>query len=319
MDVRFALNELAIQHKLGPEARARLEALAPPDSEPQDINRSVPLGIAILGALHGGLGIIFWIAANWESLTKLERFALLQTLIVVMCTGAALRPAARLPLAILALLATGGLFAYFGQTYQTGADPWQLFALWAALTLPLCLGVRHDTLWTAWVVVAMSALSLAIESLSGRVQNLSVILTCWGLASLLIFFLGVTWRRHTGAGLWSLRTAMALTAMLVTACALQALFAASVAPAYLLGMLILGAAATAFCRAQHYDTFALSVIGLGLNVLLVGGLARLRFDGPRGETLLPLLILGLAAAGLLAATVNLILRVSRQHDVGDAV
>lgn len=318
MDMRFALDELALKHKLTPEARARLRALAPPDTEPQDLNRSVPYGLAVVGALLGGLGIIFWIAANWEYLTKLERFALLQALIVVTCTGAALRPAARLPLSILALLATGGLFAYFGQTYQTGADAWQLFALWAALTLPLCLGVRHDALWTAWVVVAMSAISLALESLSGSVQNLPVILAGWGVALLLTYSLSALWRKHTGAGPWSLRTALALTAMLMTSFALLALFASPVAPAYVLGMAILGAAAIAFSTTRHHDTFALSVIGLALNVLLVGGLARLLFDGQRGATLLPLLILGLCSAGLLAATVNLILRLSRQHESGDA-
>ena len=318
MDVRFALNELADQHRLGPAARARLDALAPPETEPQDLNRTVPFGLAVLGALLGGLGIIFWIAANWESLTKFERFALLQALIVVLCAGAALRPAARLPLAILALLTTGGLFAFFGQTYQTGADAWQLFTLWAALTLTLCLGVRHDALWTAWVVVAMNAISLALESLSGRVQNLPVILAGWGLALLLTGSLGTPWRRFTGAGAWSLRTALALTALLVTGFALQALFASSILPAYPLGMMILGAAAIAFCSARHHDTFALSVIGLGVNVLLVAGLTRLLFDGHRGETLLPLLILGLAAAGLLAATVNLILRLARANELGDA-
>ena len=41
------------------------------------------------------------------------------------------------PMGLLAMLGMGALFAYFGQTYQTGADPWQLFALWAALSLPL--------------------------------------------------------------------------------------------------------------------------------------------------------------------------------------
>ena len=49
-------------------------------------------------------------------------------------------------LGLLALLGIGGLFAYFGQTHQTGADPWQLFALWAALVLPLrlaCVGVAR--------------------------------------------------------------------------------------------------------------------------------------------------------------------------------
>jgi hypothetical protein len=61
-----------------------------------------------------------------------------------MCVGTLWIPAARTPLSLLALLNIGGLFAYFGQTYQTGADPWQLFSLWAALSLPLCLSVRGE-------------------------------------------------------------------------------------------------------------------------------------------------------------------------------
>ena len=73
--------------------------------------------------------------------------------------GALWRPALRAPLALLAFLGTGGLFAYFGQTYQTGADAWQLFALWGALALPLCLGARSDALWAPWALVVMTAIS----------------------------------------------------------------------------------------------------------------------------------------------------------------
>ena len=51
----------------------------------------------------------------------------------------------------------GGLLALIGQTYQTGADPWQLFALWALLALPWCLGARSDMLWAPWALVAMTA------------------------------------------------------------------------------------------------------------------------------------------------------------------
>ena len=235
MDVRFALNELAIQHKLSPEARVRLAALAPPESEPQNLNRSVPFGIAVLGALLGGLGIIFWIAANWESLTKLERFALLQTLIVVMCTGAALRPAARLPLAILALLSTGGLFAYFGQTYQTGADPWQLFALWAVLALPLAAAVRHDLLWAPWALVAMTAVSLWAQTHTGhswRVlpQDLPVHAAAWAAAALLAAITSPWAGRFTGAWLWAWRTAATLFVVVLTMTAVGGLFAREIAP-----------------------------------------------------------------------------------------
>ena len=85
-----------------------------------------------------------------------------------MAVGAAWRPAARAPLALLALLGIGGLFAYFGQTYQTGADPWQLFAWWAALALPLCLGVRSDVLWAPWAAVAVGAISLWVHAHTGK-------------------------------------------------------------------------------------------------------------------------------------------------------
>ena len=36
-----------------------------------------------------------------------------------------------------------GLLAFVGQTYQTGADAWQLFATWAALALVWALGRRR--------------------------------------------------------------------------------------------------------------------------------------------------------------------------------
>ena len=115
------------------------------------------MGAAVLDAAIGGLGILFWIAANWPSLSHFGRFALLEVVLICMLLGACYRPGARMPLALPGFLICGGLCASIGQTYQTGADPWQLFALWAALTLPLCLGLRHDVLWTAWTVVALTA------------------------------------------------------------------------------------------------------------------------------------------------------------------
>ena len=92
---------------------------------------------------------MFWVAANWQTLPRSLRCVILETLVVCTLLGAWRSPAARMPLALLGFLACGGRFACLGQIYQTGADPWQLFGLWAILTLPLCLGVRHDALWGA--------------------------------------------------------------------------------------------------------------------------------------------------------------------------
>lgn len=287
--------------------------------EPQGLQRTVPLGMAILAAALGGLGIIFWIAANWESLSRAGRFALLQAVIVAMCTGAVFRPAARPALALLALLGIGGLFAYFGQTYQTGADPWQLFAIWAALALPLCLGVRHDAVWAPWALVCISAIALWIHAHTGHDwdvngRDLPWHLAGWIAALLLVFALSPGLSRYTGAGIWGMRVAVTLATFIITWSGLFALFGSSVAPQYVLGMAVLAGAAAALCTARFHDTFALSAIGLALNTLLVGGLARLLLDKRSGgDPIIETMLIGLVAAGMLAGTVKLVIGVARKH------
>ena len=60
------------------------------------------------------------------------------------------------------------------------------------------------------------------------------------------------------------------------------------------------------------DVFALSAVALGLNALLVGGLVRWLGEGSWNHDWLGrLLLIGLFAAGLLAASVSGILRLSR--------
>lgn len=323
MNLRLALHELAAQHQLSPDAAARLKALAQLDAEPPQLDRHLPYGMAILGALLGGLGIVFWVAANWESLSRAGRFGLLQAVVVVMCAGAFLRPAARVPLALLALMATGGLFAYFGQTYQTGADAWELFVLWAVLTLPLCLGVRHDALWTAWVLVAMSAIALWLNTKNVIVfrhgpQHAADYLIGWSAALLVTFALSPVLQSRTGAGAWAFRGALTFTTIIVTGSSLLGLFDSPVALHFWLGLAMLAGAATAFCTPRLHDTYALSAIGLGLNTLLVGALVRLLFDQAQGDSVWRLMVTGIGAAGLLAMTVKLILMQSRTYDQAGA-
>ena len=54
-------------------------------------------------------------------------------------------------------------------------------------------------------------------------------------------------------------------------------------------------------------------MGLGLNVLLIFGLGKVLFHDTRGDFWMgAMLLLGLAAAGLLAGTVGVLLRLSRR-------
>lgn len=319
MDLRLALHELAGTHRLDTAAARRLEALATFEAEPPQLQRWLPLGLAALAAALIGLGLIFWIAANWDTLGRFGRFAVLQAAVLAMGLGALWRPAWRAALALLVLLCTGALFAYFGQTYQTGADPWQLFALWAVLTLPLALATRSDLVWSPWVLVLFVAIALWIQAHTGhrwRVEpdDLAVHLMGWAVALATLLVMGAPGRRVTGAGTWSLRTAATLAVIVITATALGGLFSRSIGTHYVFGLVVLLAMALAFVPARSFDVFALSAAALGVNTLAVAGLGRLLLENARGDPIGRLFLLGAAAAVLLAASVKAILRLARQHE-----
>ena len=113
------------------------------------------------GTLLAGSGVIFFFAYNWNGLPPLVRFAIVETLLIAGFAIAWLRQglAARAALFFAALM-TGALFALIGQTYQLGADPWQLFALWAVLILPWAVAARQPDLWLLSLLLANVALGL---------------------------------------------------------------------------------------------------------------------------------------------------------------
>lgn len=318
MNVRLAIYDLAQRHRLDPARTRELVALAGFDEEPAAVRRWLWPAVASLGAALGGLGLIFWLAANWDDLGRAGRFGLLQAVVLVFCLGAALRPRLAAPLGLVALLATGGLFAYFGQTYQTGADPWQLFAAWALLTLPLCLGVRSDVLWAPWALVAMTGIALWVQAHTGHrwrmePQDLGAYATAWAAMAAVVAWLSPALRRFSGAGAWSLRTAGTLAVLGITLTAMGGLFMRDVGGVYLLGLLVLAAAVAVLALRGPFEIFLVSAIALGLDALLVAGLARVLFEGARNDIVVPLLLLGLVAAGILAGSVTLILRLARGH------
>ena len=303
MNIRGALHALADTHCLDADARRRLLALTGAHEEPAPLVRRVPLALAVLAAALVGLGVVMWIAANWETFGRMGRFALLMALVAAAGLGAALRPGARPALTLLAFLGIGALFAYFGQTYQTGADPWQLFALWAVLGLPLALGARSDVLWAPWSLVVVVGISLWVHAHLGhrwRVEPGDLAVHAWGWMAALVVVgaLSAPLRRWTGAGPWGLRTAATLAVILVTTTALGGLFHEAVAPHYALGLLLLGAGAGLSALRCAFDVFVLSAAALGLNVLLVSGLSRVMFDGMRGDAVGVLLVIGLAMVAL---------------------
>ncbi len=325
MNPRLTLHELAHQHQLDAAATQRLFHAAGYGEEPAAVQTWLWKVVAVLAAALIGLGIILWLAANWESLGRMGRFALLQGCVLAMGLGAAALPRLRVPLGLLALLCIGGLFAYFGQTYQTGADPWQLFAVWALLALPLCLGARSDVLWAPWALVMMTAISLWTYAHTGHrwraeSQDLAAYAMAWLAALALMLALSPLTARYTGAGPWALRTAATLTVMAMTLAAIVALFHKNVAPHYPLALALFAAAAAVLAQRKSFEIFVLSAVVLGLNTLLVAGLARWVFDSSsRGDPIGPLFLIGLVAAGLLAASVSTITKLVRRYSAAKEI
>lgn len=317
MDLRLAVYQLASSNRLDAAQTRQLQELAGFEREPKGLSWWLPRGVAVLGAALLGLGLIFWVAANWEDLGRTGRFALIQAVFVASCLGAYAAPAARAPLLLIAMLAIGGLFAYFGQTYQTGADPWQLFAVWAALALPLCLVARSDVLWTPWMLVLATGVTLWMQAHSRhswlvRAEDIDILLTGWAVLLLACALMSPLLARWTGTGPWPLRLGLLLAVIMMTGSSLSALFGSDIATPYWAGLGVLVVVAGVLLTRQFFDVFGLSAAALGINTLLVCGLASRLFDNGN-DAIGGMLMLGLCAAILLALTVQGILWRTRQE------
>ena len=160
---RAVLDELARSHHLSePAVTAALDLTgARPDREAWRNFARRLCGAAGIGAL--GAGVIFFVAANWQEYGVLGRFAILQAAFAI-CVGAALwrPPPDRIGQAgvVLAMLVTGALLALFGQSYQTGADVYELFFTWALLALAFALAGQSGAAWATWWIVLNVGLAL---------------------------------------------------------------------------------------------------------------------------------------------------------------
>ncbi len=118
------------------------------------------LGVALCAA-----AAVCFIAANWDAMGRFARLGVMQAALVAATLAAwrlgIARPAGQAALALTTVL-LGGLLAVVGQTYQTGADTWELFALWTALALPWTLAARNTVHWLGWALLLNLAVGLRL-------------------------------------------------------------------------------------------------------------------------------------------------------------
>ena len=102
-------------------------------------------------------GIVYFYAFNWTKITPEMKLGSLQ-LAILGCLGASyFYGLARLSGKIMLLSASvlvGVFLAVFGQIYQTGADAYNLFMMWALLILPWVILSEFAALWLVWLVIS---------------------------------------------------------------------------------------------------------------------------------------------------------------------
>lgn len=124
----------------------------------------------LAGVLACGAGVVFFFAWNWAAMGRWSKFALVELLLaaaLAACWRLGLGRAAGVAALGGAMLMLGTLLALIGQTYQTGADTWELFAAWAALATPWVLVGCNGVLWLAWLALIELALVLQHQGFSG--------------------------------------------------------------------------------------------------------------------------------------------------------
>lgn len=166
----------------------------------------VVYGLAALGAVSIGVGIISIVAANWDGIgpyTKLSVDLLLAVGLALGMHRAVERRSVQVAevLGIVYYLFTLASLALVGQIYQLGTPAWQALALWSFVTLPLVLLLQSYLGGIVWFIGLGTSYFVAVSEVMDLIDdsrlsaNLGVSLfSAWPLLVMLLARL--PWRRE---------------------------------------------------------------------------------------------------------------------------
>ena len=180
------LQALAAAGVLPPQALERALELAVASPPRPWWRRFLSTTLLGLGALLVLSGVISFFAFNWAALHRFGKFALLMAAIAAAAIAAwrlGERAAGQFALLFAAVL-VGPLLAVYGQAYQTGADPYELFLGWGALILPWVILARFAPLWLFQLLLANTAVLLFWDQVLDPADRFSLQASLAGLNGL---------------------------------------------------------------------------------------------------------------------------------------
>jgi len=242
-----------------------------------------------LGGMALSCSLVFFIAYNWRDMGQFLKFGLVEALVVAAILGYCLllprhRVAADVAL-LMASICLGVLLALYGQTYQTGADPWQLFFTWALLMLPWTALGRFPALWVLWLALLNLSLVLYHQTFHGLFGILfssdrALLWLLFALNSLaLALWEGLLGRLDWLNERWAVRLLATASGATVTWLVIEAIFdeRTTGAPAWL-GWLVWLAAFYLIYRKLRLDLFMLAGMALSVIVVITCLLSKILFD-----------------------------------------
>ncbi|HSE01125.1 MAG TPA: DUF2157 domain-containing protein [Burkholderiales bacterium] len=264
--------------------------------------------LLFMGAVMLAASVIFFLAYNWQDLGRYTKFGLVQALLLVALAFVwrlGLERVSGKAALLTAALLTGALLALVGQTYQTGADTYELFAAWAVAILPWVVLARFPALWILWLALVNLAVTLYFQAFGGW---LGIVFgperQLWLLFGLNTAAL-LAWEAAAAAGVewlherWPVRLIATASGVLVTVLAVMAVFDSKYGVAWsVIAWLAWLGAAYAVYRRRIKDLYMLAGGVLSMIVVVTAFLGKHLIRGEAGGFLLiGLIVIGMSAAG----------------------
>lgn len=186
-----------------------------------------------LGGLALAFAAMFFVAYNWNEIGRFAKFGMVEASIVlavlVYWKFGASTIKGKVSLLVASIL-LGVLLALYGQTYQTGADSWQLFFTWSLFMLPWAIIGRFAAIWIVWIALVNLSIIMYYETFGGMLWLMVGADT--GMYWLLFLFNSVAlaawewlsgrWRWLTER--WAIRLVATASGISITFMALDAIF-----------------------------------------------------------------------------------------------
>ncbi len=178
--------------------------------------------LLVIGVSLTLAGLLYFFAFNWAKIPPAIKLGSVE-LAIIACLATAYgygldRLGGKIALLSASVL-LGGFLAVFGQIYQTGADAYTLFMMWAILIAAWVVIAEFAALWAVWLVVSNLCLALYWDQTQRDTETEMLITSI--LAAFNLTFLGLReYFAHSGASWLAERWTRLILVMAVLACLL---------------------------------------------------------------------------------------------------